>query len=137
MGAGIGIVNAVEIVHAFPGSEGLRAFSAWVHSPDQALLDLAAKGKRRRRASGSSKTSVGGKGGGKGEGEDGVVVLLEGDVEGEEEEEEEEEEESEVTKEFKRKHRNIRKSWDVGQGFPNAAVIEAYMEPRVETAREK
>lgn len=38
---GIGIVNAVEVVHAFPGESGLEAFRKWVLSPDEQLLALA------------------------------------------------------------------------------------------------
>ncbi|KDO25852.1 hypothetical protein SPRG_08796 [Saprolegnia parasitica CBS 223.65] len=35
---GVGVVNATEIVHAFPGLDGLREFKAWVHD-----FDLAAQ----------------------------------------------------------------------------------------------
>jgi DNA excision repair protein ERCC-5 len=31
---GIGVVNAVEVVHAFPGCEGLSEFRDWVMAPD-------------------------------------------------------------------------------------------------------
>lgn len=41
--AGIGVVNAVEVVLAFPGEPGLAAFRQWVESPDGALLDAAKK----------------------------------------------------------------------------------------------
>lgn len=37
--AGIGIVNAVEVVRAFPGLEGMRQFRDWVLSPDEGLVE--------------------------------------------------------------------------------------------------
>lgn len=39
--AGVGIVNALEVVHAFPGREGLAAFRAWVESPDVGVAAAA------------------------------------------------------------------------------------------------
>ncbi|KAL4441195.1 hypothetical protein ABPG77_011432 [Micractinium sp. CCAP 211/92] len=42
--AGVGIVNAMEIVHAFPGPHGLRRFREWLDAPDEELVELA-KGK--------------------------------------------------------------------------------------------
>lgn len=41
--SGIGVVNAMEVVLAFPGVEGLRAFREWVDSPDAALVGMAAQ----------------------------------------------------------------------------------------------
>lgn len=38
---GIGIVNAVEVVNAFPGEDGLEDFKEWVVAPDEQLLALA------------------------------------------------------------------------------------------------
>lgn len=60
--AGIGIVNAMEIVHAFPGQEGLKKFRAWVEAPDAGLAAAAA------RAAGAGEGGVAG-GGCKGGGE--------------------------------------------------------------------
>jgi DNA excision repair protein ERCC-5 len=40
----VGVVNALEVLHAFPGDEGLAAFRDWLTSVDAA--DLAGKGKR-------------------------------------------------------------------------------------------
>lgn len=36
--AGIGIVNATEVVQAFTGSDGLTTFKDWLKSPDAALV---------------------------------------------------------------------------------------------------
>jgi DNA excision repair protein ERCC-5 len=41
---GIGVVNAVEVVHAFPGLAGLLDFKAWVASPDTERIAAAAAG---------------------------------------------------------------------------------------------
>jgi len=41
--SGIGLVNAMEVVLAFPGMEGLKAFKQWVESPDALLVGLAAQ----------------------------------------------------------------------------------------------
>ncbi|GIL99001.1 hypothetical protein Vretimale_4298, partial [Volvox reticuliferus] len=39
--SGIGIVNAVEVVQAFPGQAGLERFRTWVESPDVGILVAA------------------------------------------------------------------------------------------------
>ncbi|KAL5974329.1 hypothetical protein ACLOJK_030993 [Asimina triloba] len=36
--SGIGIVNAIEVVHAFPEEDGLQKFREWVESPDPAIF---------------------------------------------------------------------------------------------------
>ncbi|KAF5830170.1 hypothetical protein DUNSADRAFT_14946 [Dunaliella salina] len=41
--AGIGVVNAMEVVLAFPGLDGLRAFREWVEAPDAELVGMAAQ----------------------------------------------------------------------------------------------
>ena len=44
--AGIGIVNAVEVVHAFggrPDGNGLLKFKQWLDSPDEQLVATAAR----------------------------------------------------------------------------------------------
>lgn len=41
--AGVGIVNAMEVVHAFPGEEGLKKFRTWVEAPDAGLAAAAAR----------------------------------------------------------------------------------------------
>lgn len=67
--AGVGIVNAVEVVHAFRGPEGLRRFREWLAAPDEALVQLA-----RGTAGGGGGGSAGkgrGRGGRKGRGKAG------------------------------------------------------------------
>ncbi|PON52043.1 XPG/Rad2 endonuclease [Trema orientale] len=36
--SGIGIVNAIEVVHAFPEEDGLQKFRDWIESPDPTIL---------------------------------------------------------------------------------------------------
>lgn len=38
---------------------------------------------------------------------------------------------------FMSKHNNMRKNWDFPAHFPDAAVVEAYILPRVDTSMEK
>lgn len=47
--SGIGIVNAIEVVTAFPEEDGLQKFREWVESPDPTILGL----KIKKRESGS------------------------------------------------------------------------------------
>ena len=47
-----GVVNAVEVVHAFDGDEGLIAFRRWVLSPDTEGIASAAAGSGRGRGRG-------------------------------------------------------------------------------------
>lgn len=51
--AGVGIVNAVEVVHAFPGTDGLQAFKDWLTAPDDQLLELARGSKAGGRGGGA------------------------------------------------------------------------------------
>lgn len=39
--SGIGIVNAMEVVHSFPSDLGLDEFKKWVKSPDEELVAAA------------------------------------------------------------------------------------------------
>ena len=36
--SGIGIVNAIEVVNAFPEEDGLHRFREWIESPDPSIL---------------------------------------------------------------------------------------------------
>lgn len=36
--SGIGIVNAIEVVNAFPEDDGLHKFREWIESPDPTIL---------------------------------------------------------------------------------------------------
>lgn len=54
--SGIGIVNAIEVVTAYPEEDGLQKFREWVESPDPTILGTpdAKKGLNvKKRGSGS------------------------------------------------------------------------------------
>jgi hypothetical protein len=63
----VGIVNAVEVVHAFRGTDGLVHFKRWLQAPDEALVELARSTASGGRGSGGTK-GRGGKKGGRGRG---------------------------------------------------------------------
>ena len=50
--SGIGIVNATEVLNAFPEEDGLQKFREWIESPDPTILGKASS--TRKRGSNSS-----------------------------------------------------------------------------------
>ena len=59
--SGIGIVNAVEVVNAFPEDDGLRKFREWIESPDPTILgkfDVKTGSSSRKRGSKVSDNDV-------------------------------------------------------------------------------
>ena len=53
MCSGIGIVNAIEVVHAFPEEDGLQKFKEWIESPDPSIfgqlhMETSSKSKKRK-----------------------------------------------------------------------------------------
>eukprot|EP00189_Rhodosorus_marinus_P000677 CAMPEP_0113958484 /NCGR_PEP_ID=MMETSP0011_2-20120614/3457_1 /TAXON_ID=101924 /ORGANISM="Rhodosorus marinus" /LENGTH=982 /DNA_ID=CAMNT_0000969375 /DNA_START=261 /DNA_END=3209 /DNA_ORIENTATION=+ /assembly_acc=CAM_ASM_000156 len=93
---GVGIVNAAEILEAFPGPNGLEEFREWV---------------------------------------DKKITLL--DEEPSEEELATLEQSEAIRREFCWKHRNIRRNWEIREGFPNAQVVEAYEVPECDRLKAK
>lgn len=93
--AGVGVVNAVEIISAFVGFEGLEDFKNWVNAVD-----------------------------------DDIVALIR-------EDEAKEEKQRPVTKEFKQKHKTIRKSWVLPEDFPSQEVVESYQKPALDDSKSK
>jgi DNA excision repair protein ERCC-5 len=114
--AGVGVVNALEAVRAFPsgggdggaegdgaaaaaadagddddGLGGLRRFAAWATGVDEELFALAGGG-------GAAAASA-------------------------------------AEAEFRRRHRAVRRSWALPPGFPSAEVAAAYARPRVDASR--
>jgi DNA excision repair protein ERCC-5 len=142
--AGIGIVNAMEIVLAWDDGAGrLTAFKQWVDTPDGAELlqkvDDAVHGKK-------------GKGNGKEKKGKGKQRAEEEEVEKEDEAKTEDAvnktpqevgdivaalEEEGALEEFKRKHRGARKNWVLPAQFPSDKVVHAYMHPQVDRAKDK
>ena len=161
--AGVGIVNAVEIVNAFSGPNGLRQFRDWLASPDEQLLELArggacASGKKPRKGRGSAKKQQKEQGqqqggsqaeeaevaGGDGQQED------EGEGEGEEDaagddggggsqqqEQQQQQQQERLVAEFKQRHRGVRRNWEPPPSVPSAAVDAAYASPKVDASKDK
>ncbi|XP_068642422.1 DNA repair protein UVH3 isoform X2 [Aristolochia californica] len=110
--SGIGIVNAIEVVNAFPEEEGLQKFKEWIESPDPAIL-----GKLSSNLGGNSKQKslIGGQG-------ENVTGNRSAD--------------NQIKQIFMEKHRNVSKNWHIPSSFPSAAVISAYTSPQVDESTE-
>ncbi|KAL0377459.1 UNVERIFIED_CONTAM: DNA repair protein UVH3 [Sesamum radiatum] len=103
--SGIGIVNAIEVVNAFPEKDGLREFREWIESPDPTILgklDVEAGGSSRRKGS---------------KGSEGTQPV---------------DEAKRIKQIFMDKHRNVSKNWHIPSTFPSDAVILAYASPQVD-----
>ncbi|XP_016496710.2 DNA repair protein UVH3 [Nicotiana tabacum] len=125
--SGIGIVNAIEVLNAFPEEDGLQKFREWVESPDPSILgglDAQAGSSTRKRGS-----EVG----------DPDMSCSRSNVEGNSASDENVKSEDRVQKLkqiFMNKHRNISKNWHIPSSFPSDAVISAYASPRVDKSTE-
>lgn len=51
--SGIGIVNAIEVVNAFPEDDGLQKFREWLESPDPAILGRLNTHSRKKNSKGN------------------------------------------------------------------------------------
>lgn len=136
---GVGIVNALEIVRAFPGPDGLQAFKEWLLAPDEQLVELArgsaSGGRARGRGGGRGRGGAGGRGRGS---------SAQQQQEQDEEEEaagqpgsQEEAQQAALAREFKRRHRGVRRNWEAPPSFPSAAVGQAYANPKVDESKDK
>ncbi|KAI5072426.1 hypothetical protein GOP47_0012532 [Adiantum capillus-veneris] len=118
--SGIGIVNAIEVVNAFEGEEGLQKFKEWLDAPDFTLLGKIGQKKQTR------KKKV--------------------DRENEAEDTQADEEPSDTAQGgstynlqqqgFMNRHRAVSKNWNVPESFPNPMVINAYRSPQVDKSSE-
>lgn len=146
--AGVGIVNALEVVHAFPGQEGLAAFRAWVESPDVGVAAAARSLAGEEAGDGEPRTT---------NGTCAVVAVYglrcgfrppsilrsiacgrltwryvvccdAGDAQPDD---------TPARLEFKRGHRGVRRNWQLPASFPSPAVLEAYLSPRLDANKNK
>ncbi|XP_020554665.1 DNA repair protein UVH3 isoform X2 [Sesamum indicum] len=121
--SGIGIVNAIEVVNAFPKKDGLREFREWIESPDPTILgklDVEAGGNSRRKGSKGSESMMGGSS---------------SNTEGrscDQSEPQPVDEAKRIKQIFMDKHRNVSKNWHIPATFPSDAVILAYASPQVD-----
>ncbi|XP_022845034.1 DNA repair protein UVH3-like [Olea europaea var. sylvestris] len=121
--SGIGIVNAIEVVNAFPEKDGLHEFREWIESPDPTIL-------------------------GKFEGKEGSHLNNKGSKDGDSSSNGEEISTSDqngpqsvdgtrkIKQIFMDKHRNVSKNWHIPSSFPSDAVISAYASPQVDKSTE-
>ena len=110
---GIGIVNAMEIVNAFPGqgNDGLREFRQWVYSGSVEKRPLLPELRERQEAETAEQAA---------ERERDNAALVQA-----------------YRKQlFKYKHRNIRTSWHVERDFPSDEVRRGYEQPTVDGSTE-
>ncbi|EOA23395.1 hypothetical protein CARUB_v10016571mg [Capsella rubella] len=112
--SGIGIVNAIEVVTAFPEDDGLQKFREWVESPDPTILGktdakTGSKVKKRGSASVDDKEIISG--------------ASTDDTE-------------EIKQIFMDQHRKVSKNWHIPSTFPSEAVISAYLNPQVDRSTE-
>nr|VDD38674.1 unnamed protein product [Brassica oleracea] len=111
--SGIGIVNAIEVVTAFPEDDGLQKFREWVESPDPTILgktDVKAGSGVKKRGYGSADN----------ESTSGVSA----------------DDTEEIKQIFMDKHRKVSKNWHIPATFPSEAVISAYLDPQVDRSTE-
>ena len=163
--AGVGIVNALEIVTAFPGLEGLRAFREWcAESEFTKTLPAAMRGekkkknkkvKKKKRAPTKKTPEKRNDGENENDGDEGAGKEDEDEEDGDEEDgdSDSDEDPSDSDEEvvvvdstvaepplrvaFKAQHRSVKKGWDLPPSFPSEQVVEAYAKPAVDTSKER
>jgi len=162
--SGIGIVNAIEVVTAFPEEDGLQKFRDWIESPDPAILGkfdvqtgLGVR-KKESKVGGSEAKCTGN--GMEGTNPSGLNIP-------QAHEEKQSADHSQVIKQvfmdkhvssyiishfladtyfsnqhdrkdpkFKFVQRNVSKNWHIPSSFPSEAVISAYSCPHVDKSTE-
>ncbi|KAJ3676310.1 hypothetical protein LUZ60_003722 [Juncus effusus] len=106
--SGIGIVNAIEVMRAFPEEDGLKKFREWIESPDPSILgsfdnNLNKKSSKQNNNNNSESTSN---------------------------------EDQDIKETFMAKHRNVSKNWHLPSTFPSELVFNAYISPQVDDSKE-
>ncbi|XP_062106804.1 DNA repair protein UVH3 isoform X2 [Humulus lupulus] len=131
--SGIGIVNAIEVVHAFPEEDGLQKFRDWIESPDPTILgkfDNQTDSTARKRGSKMGDNVKSSK-----------SKMEEASASHENISEAQEQKQSadhtqDIKKVFMDKHRKVSKNWHIPPIFPSEAVISAYICPQVDKSTE-
>ncbi|XP_050225185.1 DNA repair protein UVH3 isoform X3 [Mercurialis annua] len=125
--SGIGIVNAIEVVNAFPEGNGLEKFREWIESPDPTILrkfDLKTDASMMKKGDPSSGTS------------NSRVDSFNQNISEAHKEEDSADRIHDTRQIFMDKHRNVSKNWHVPSSFPSEAVISAYLCPQVDKSTE-
>ncbi|XP_057437283.1 DNA repair protein UVH3 isoform X2 [Lotus japonicus] len=124
--SGIGIVNAIEVLNAFPEEDGLLKFRQWVESPDPTILGkLGTKSGSNTRKKGS-----------KVEEKINIESASDQNISQVQEQKEPPDHMPEIMQTFMDKHRNISKNWHIPPSFPSETVISAYCSPQVDKSTE-
>ncbi|MCO5586794.1 hypothetical protein L7F22_040736 [Adiantum nelumboides] len=121
--SGIGIVNAIEVVNAFEGEEGLQKFKDWLDAPDFTLLEKIHQDGQKKQ---TRKKRV----------ERGIEA---DNIQNAEESDDTPKERLKYNlrqQDFMDKHRAVSKNWNVPESFPNPMVISAYTSPQVDKSSE-
>nr|KJB11469.1 hypothetical protein B456_001G260400 [Gossypium raimondii] len=138
--SGIGIVNAIEVVNAFPEEDGLHKFREWIESPDPTILgklNVQEGSSARKRGPKSTEKDVNGtKTSTRGsESNNGTSSLDQNSFQADKNMQS-----TDCTDDIKQifmdKHRNVSKNWHIPSSFPSEAVISAYSLPQVDKSTE-
>ncbi|XP_056169922.1 DNA repair protein UVH3 isoform X2 [Syzygium oleosum] len=132
--SGIGIVNAIEVVNAFPEADGLQKFREWVESPDPTILgkvDVPEGSTVGRRGSKTSNNGINGP-----EGAQSGPPSSEQNMSPSYEQRNSIDKIQEMKQQFMEKHRKVSKNWHIPPTFPSEAVISAYSTPQVDKSTE-
>ncbi|KAK2661838.1 hypothetical protein Ddye_000412 [Dipteronia dyeriana] len=132
--SGIGIVNAIEVVNAFPEDDGLHKFREWIESPDPSILgklDVQTGSNARKRGLKGCDNDMNHA---KGDGEE--VSEFNQNIFQADENKQSADHSQNIKKIFMNKHRNVSKNWHISSTFPSEAVISAYICPQVDKSTE-
>ncbi|KAL6960634.1 hypothetical protein U1Q18_038398 [Sarracenia purpurea var. burkii] len=126
--SGIGIVNAIEVLNAFPEEDGLRKFREWIESPDPTILgkfDVQTESSLRKRGSKVSDND-----------DSFSNSNMDGLLASDQAVSHNVDQLPNTKQIFMDKHRNVSKNWHIPSSFPNEAVISAYASPQVDKSTE-
>ncbi|KAM5581598.1 DNA repair protein UVH3 [Rosa sericea] len=132
--SGIGIVNAIEVVNAFPEEDGLHKFRNWIESPDPTILgklDAESGSSARKRGSKFGKNDTNNTKSHMDE----VSDLEKSNCQDQEHKQSDDPTEG-VKQIFMEKHRKVSKNWHIPLSFPSDAVTSAYTCPQVDKSTE-
>ncbi|XP_028756680.1 DNA repair protein UVH3 isoform X2 [Neltuma alba] len=124
--SGIGIVNAIEVVNAFPEEDGLLKFRQWVESPDPTIFgrnETKSRSSTRKKGSKVEENVIGTNCNKETMVDQNVSLAQEHDSS---------DEVQEIKQIFMSKHRNVSKNWHIPSSFPSETVISAYSCPQVD-----
>lgn len=123
--SGIGIVNAIEVVRAFPEEDGLQKFREWVLSPDLSILEkfnpqTGSNPQKKSLKSGNKENDT----------------RLPSSDEILRNDETSDDNNLHAKEIFMENHRNVSKNWHIPASFPSKSVINAYLSPGVDNSAE-